>query len=184
VIVPTTGAEGVGGCAGITTLADNNETQPASLVTVKLYVPDGMAEIVVLVPFPVVVTVPGYLIRVHVPVAGKPLRTTLPVDKVHVEGVMVPTTGGVGVAGCAGITAPADAGEVHPVVTVTVKVYVLATRFDIVVLVPSPVFIIPPGEPFTVQVPDEGNPFRTTLPVEDVHVGGVMVPIEGAVGKG
>jgi len=99
VIVPTDGAVGVGGCAGITTLADNNETQPAWLVTVKLYVPDGMPEIVVLVPFPVVVEGPGYLLRVHVPVAGKPLSTTLPVDKVHVGGVMVPTTGGVGVAG-------------------------------------------------------------------------------------
>ena len=34
VIVPTTGAEGVAGCAGITTLADNCDTQPAWLVTV------------------------------------------------------------------------------------------------------------------------------------------------------
>lgn len=135
-------------------------------------------------PLLVVETVPGYLIRVQVPVDGKPLSTTLPVAKVHAGGVIVPTTGGVGVAGCAGITALADAGDVHPVATVTVKVYVLATRFEIVVLVPSPVFIIPPREPFTVQVPDEGNPFRMTLPVEDVHVGGVMVPIEGAVGKG
>ena len=143
-----------------------------------------MPEIVILVPLLVVETVPGYLIRVQVPVGGKPLRTTLPVAKVHVGGVMVPTTGGVGVAGCAGITALADAGDVHPFATVTVKVYVLATRFEIVVLVPSPVFIIPLGEPFTVQVPDEGNPFRMILPVEDVHVGGVMVPIDGAVGNG
>jgi hypothetical protein len=60
----------------------------------------------------------------------------------------------------------------------------LATRFVTVVLVPSPVLIIPPGEPFTVQVPEAGNPFKITLPVEDVQVGGVMVPIEGAVGKG
>jgi len=34
VIVPTFGADGVGGCAGITTLADKDETQPAWLVTV------------------------------------------------------------------------------------------------------------------------------------------------------
>ena len=143
-----------------------------------------MPESVILVPLLVVETVPGYLIRVQVPVGGKPLNTALPVAKVHVGGVIAPTTGAVGMVGCAGITALADAGDVHPVATVTVKVYVLATRFEIVVLVPSPVFIIPPGVPFTVQVPDEGNPFRMTLPVEDVHVGGVMVPIVGAVGKG
>jgi len=139
---------------------------------------------VILVPLLVVETVPGYLMRVQVPVAGKSLRTTLPVAKVHVGGVMAPTTGGVGVAGCAGIITLEDDGDVHPVATVTVKVYVFATRLEIVVLVPSPVFIIPPGVPFTVQVPDEGNPFKMTLPVEDVHVGGVMVPIVGAVGKG
>ena len=138
----------------------------------------------ILVPLLAVETVPGYLIRVQVPAAGRPLKTTLPVAKVHVGGVMAPTTGGVGVAGCAGITAPADTGDVHPVATVTVNVYVLATRFEIVVLVPSPVFIIPPGVPFTVQVPDEGNPFKITRPVEDIHVGGVMVPIEGAAGNG
>ena len=143
-----------------------------------------MPESVILVPLLVVETVPGYLIRVQVPVDGKPLNTALPVAKVHVGGVIVPTTGAVGMVGCTGITAPADAGDVHPVATVIVKVYVLATRFEIVVLVPSPVFIIPPGVPFTVQVPDEGNPFKMTLPVEDVHVGDVMVPIVGAAGKG
>jgi hypothetical protein len=183
VIVPATGAEGVGGCAGITTFADNDETQPAPLVTVKLWVPDGMPETVVLVPLPVVGIAPGYRVRVHVPVAGKPLRITLPVDKLHVGGVIVPTTGGAGVGGCAGITTLADAGDVHPVAFVTVKVYVFVTRFETVVLVPSPVFTIPPGVPFNVQVPVEGNPFRTTLPVEEVHVGGVIVPTEGVAGN-
>jgi len=61
---------------------------------------------------------------------------------------------------------------------------VFATRFEIVVLVPVPVFVIPPGVPFIIHVPDEGNPFKMTLPVEEVHVGGVMVPIEGVAGKG
>ena len=36
VIVPTTGAEGVGGCALITTLADESDVQPAEFVTVKV----------------------------------------------------------------------------------------------------------------------------------------------------
>ena len=34
VIVPTTGGAGVGGCAGITTLSEGIDVQPASLVTV------------------------------------------------------------------------------------------------------------------------------------------------------
>ena len=77
----------------------------------------------------------------------------------------------------------AEAGDVHPFAFVTVKVYVFATMSEMVVLVPSPVFTIPPGEPLTVHVPVEGNPFKMTLPVEDVHVGGVIVPIEGVTGK-
>ena len=38
------------------------------------------------------------------PDAGKPLRTTLPVDKEQVGCVMVPTEGGVGVVGAALMT--------------------------------------------------------------------------------
>lgn len=51
---------------------------------------------VVLVPVPVVVTPPGDLVKVHVPVDGNPLKTTLPVATVHVGWVIAPTTGGVG----------------------------------------------------------------------------------------
>ena len=36
VIVPTTGAEGVAGCAVMTTLAEADEVHPAALVTVKM----------------------------------------------------------------------------------------------------------------------------------------------------
>jgi hypothetical protein len=53
---------------------------------------------------------------------------------------------------------------------------------DIVVLVPVPVVVTPPGVLVNVQVPDEGNPLNTTLPVETLHVGCVMVPIVGAFG--
>jgi hypothetical protein len=53
----------------------------------------------VLVPVPDVVFPPGVRIRVQVPADGKPLRTTLPVDTVHVGGVMVPITGAEGVTG-------------------------------------------------------------------------------------
>lgn len=59
VIVPITGAVGTGGCAGTTTLAEADDKQPSSVVTVKLYVPNDRPLIVVLVPVPVVLTVPG-----------------------------------------------------------------------------------------------------------------------------
>ena len=52
-----------------------------------------------LVPVPVVVTPPGVLVNVQVPDDGNPLNTTLPVETLHVGCVMVPTVGGVGVAG-------------------------------------------------------------------------------------
>ena len=54
---------------------------------------------VVFVPVPVVVMVPGYLVNVHVPADGRPRRTTLPVATSHVGGVIVPTAGGNGVGG-------------------------------------------------------------------------------------
>ena len=50
-------------------------------------------------PEPVVVVPPGDLVSVQVPVAGKPFKTTLPVAKVQVGWVIVPTVGAVGVAG-------------------------------------------------------------------------------------
>ena len=46
---------------------------------------------------PVVVTPPGVLVNVQVPVAGNPFKTTLPVDTEHVGWVIVPTVGAVGV---------------------------------------------------------------------------------------
>ncbi len=73
-----------------------------------------------LVPEPVVVVPPGVLVKVHVPVAGNPLKITLPVAKAQVGCVIVPTKGAVGVAGWALITTFADVGEIHPEALVTV----------------------------------------------------------------
>jgi hypothetical protein len=64
----------------ITTLADSTEIHPASLVTLKVYVP-GARLIVAVVPVPVIA--PGLI--VHVP-AGRPANTTLPVGAAHEEG--------------------------------------------------------------------------------------------------
>jgi len=69
------------------------------LATVKLYVPGVSPVISAVVPVPVVVIVPGYRVRVHVPVEGRPRSATLPVDAVQVGGVIVPTDGGAGVGG-------------------------------------------------------------------------------------
>jgi hypothetical protein len=53
---------------------------------------------VVVAPVPDVVTAPGLLVNVHVPVDGNPLNATLPVATVQVGWVMVPTAGALGVA--------------------------------------------------------------------------------------
>jgi hypothetical protein len=115
VIVPTVGADGAAGCALMTTFADTDEVHPAALVTVKLYVPAAIPDIVVLVVEPAIA--PGLI--VHVP-AGKSFSTTLPVAKAQVGCVIVPTIGAVGAAGCALMTTFADATDVHPAALVTV----------------------------------------------------------------
>ena len=51
-----------------------------------------------------------------------------------------------------------------------------------VVLVPVPVVVIPPGYLRSVQVPDAGSPFRTTLPVGTAQLGAVIAPTSGADG--
>jgi len=77
---------------------------------------------VVLVPVPVVTTVPGYRINVHIPADGRPLKTTLPVGIVHVGGVIIPTAGGAGNDGCGFITTFPDWEEMHPFALVTINV--------------------------------------------------------------
>ena len=96
------------------------------------------------------------------------------------RGPLLAAVGVAGTPGTAFITTLADAGEIHPNELVTVKLYVPGLRPVIVVVVPLPV--IPPG--FIVHVPDEGNPFNTTLPVGTGQVGWVTVPTVGAVGLG
>jgi hypothetical protein len=67
---------------------------------------------------PVPAIAPGLI--VHVPVAGRPFNTTLPVGAAHKEGwVIVPIKGAGGATGAALITAVADASEIHPASLVT-----------------------------------------------------------------
>jgi hypothetical protein len=76
-------------------------------------VPVASPLIVVDVPLPVVVALPGVLVNVHAPEDGKPFNITEPVAKAQVGCVIVPTAGGVGITGCVLITTFADAIEVH-----------------------------------------------------------------------
>jgi hypothetical protein len=96
VIVPITGASGTGGGVFMTTLADAADIHPVALVTVKVYVPVGRPETVVLDPVPLEITLSGLRVNIHVPEDGNPLRITLPVAKVHVGWVLAPTAGAAG----------------------------------------------------------------------------------------
>ena len=49
-------------------------------------------------------------------------------------------------------------------------------------MVPVPEVVVPPGILVSVQIPDEGRPFKETLPVATAHVGWVIETITGGVG--
>jgi hypothetical protein len=69
---------------------------------------------------PVVVTLSGLRVNVHVPELGKPFKVTLPVATVQVGCVTVPTEGAVGVDGEGLMTKFGVAKEVQPDALVTV----------------------------------------------------------------
>ena len=74
--------------------------------------------IVVVVPVPVIP--PGLIVQV--PVAGRPLNTTLPVVAEHEAGcVIAPTIGAVGAEGATCIITSADGTDIHPAALVTSK---------------------------------------------------------------
>lgn len=131
---------------------------------------------VVLVPVPAMK--PGLIVQV--PVAGRPLNTTVPVGDAHEDGcVIAPTKGIVDVPGASFMTTLPEGAEVQPAESATVKLYVPGLRPEIVVVVPVPV--IDPG--LIVQVPEAGKPFKTTLPVGAAQERGwVIVPGDGAEG--
>ena len=75
-----------------------------------------------------------------------------------------------------------EAPEVQPLSLVTVYEYVPEFKSGIVVLTPFPDVFTPPGVLVSVHVPDEGNAFKTILPVAVAQVGWEIFPGEGAVG--
>ena len=142
----------------------------------------GNPVIVVDAPVPVVMVPPGVLVKVQVPLAGKPLNATEPVGVPQLGCVIVPTVGAAGKAGAALMNTLPEETETHPTSLVTVKVYdVLAGMPDIVAVVPVPV-VVPPGVLVKVHVPVAGNPLNTTEPVGVAQVGCVGIPTVGAPG--
>jgi hypothetical protein len=124
-----------------------------------------------LVPVPDVETFPGLLINVHEPDDGNPLSTTLPVGELQVGVVIAPTTGALGGLAWAFITTFPDEADVHPTEFVTLKEYVPEVNPETVVPVPEPVEEISPGVRTSIQVPEDGRPVSTTLPVASAQVG-------------
>ena len=179
-VIIKTGTPGV----EIVTGTDSVEVHPTEFVTVKVNTPPSRFVIVLVVPVPAVVTAPGKRVITHAPVEGNPLNTTLPVGTANVGWVIAPTTGAPGEGGCAGITTFAEGTDKHPSAVVTVKLYDPGARPDMVEVVPVPDVDTVPGYLISVQVPDEGKPDKTTLPVDNVQEGGVIVPARGAVGIG
>jgi hypothetical protein len=102
---PGTGAPGTPATALITTLSEGREVHPFEFVTIQLYVPGASPETVVLLPDPVVTIPPGFLVNVQFPVAGSPLKTTLPVGRAHVGCVMLAATGAAGTDDTVAVTA-------------------------------------------------------------------------------
>jgi hypothetical protein len=96
VIVPSTGAAGVSGGEFITMPAVGSEVHPSAFVTVNVYVPADSPVTTRLSPDPVIVTLPGFIVSVHCPVAGKPVSSMLPVGEEHEGCVTVPGTGADG----------------------------------------------------------------------------------------
>lgn len=121
---------------------------------------------VLLAPVPAIA--PGFMVQLP---AGRPFKTTLPVGTVQVGCVTVPIVGASGVDGCALMTTLTEAADAQPTVFVTVKLYVPATKPDMVVTGVEP--DIAPG--FIIQFP-AGNPLKATLPVATEQVGCVIVP--------
>ena len=64
------------------------------------------------------------------------------------------------------------------------KVYVPDAKPVTVYVSPLPFVVLPPGFLVSIQLPEEGRPLRSMLPVASEHVGCVVAAITGADGLG
>ena len=135
----------------------------------------------VAVPVPVVTTLSGVRVNVQVPVAGNPLRTTLPV--LTQSGlVIVPTTGAEILGMFAPIVTETEASDTKPTESVTVNVYTPGRSPDRVAAAPVPGSFMSSGVDLINQPPFDGNPEKVTLPVLTVPLGCLTVLITGVLG--
>jgi hypothetical protein len=149
----------------------DEDVHPVPIERLKLYVPGVSPEIVVVVPVPVVRVPPGDRVNDHVPEAGNPLRTTLPVVSVQVGCVIVPIAGAEGVTGCASITTTDEGSDMQVPALLIVNVCDPAGIPEIVAFGPVTDVVVPPGDLVITHDPVVGIPLRTTLPVDVAHVG-------------
>ena len=75
-----------------------------------------------LLPLPLEVAPPGYLVRVQLPLDGSPLRTTLPVATLQLGWVIVPIPGAPGVTGWVFMLTELVDADVQPSLFLTVHV--------------------------------------------------------------
>jgi hypothetical protein len=94
------------------------------------------------------------------------------------EGSLISNTGIPGVEIVTGI----DSVDVHPAEFVTLKVKTPPPRFVIILLVPVPIVVAPPGKIVRTHEPVDGNALNNTLPVGISNVGCIIVPTAGADG--
>jgi hypothetical protein len=125
---------------------------------------------VVEVPFPFVVWLPGFLVRVQLP-DGRPLSTTLPVEVVHDGWVTVPATGADGTAVTASSYVATAATHSPPfglfVVTVIVTIFPASPGAGVYVegvTVPAPFSVMVTS----VALPPNVFPLTVTASVEQV----------------
>lgn len=96
VTAPVRGAEGNDGGWLITAFAEAADTQPAALLTVKLYVPAFSPVTFMLVPVPVVSWLSGRRVSLQLPSAGSPVSVRLPSGCTHDGCAMLLTEGAWG----------------------------------------------------------------------------------------
>jgi hypothetical protein len=119
VIKPIIGARGTGTLLIVLELVAG-EVHPPALVTVQVYVPGGIPERVYAPPDQLALAPAGVLVRVHVPLVGRPVKSILPDGIAQVGCVIVPITGVVAGPAELLIVTGFESSEVQPEELVTV----------------------------------------------------------------